>query len=175
MGKSTTDIQTSRLCLRVISDSDEDKLIALLTNNEIRKTFMVPELRTISEQMQMFDALKAMSHSAEHFVRGIYLRDDLIGFLNDVLIAGKEIEIGYVIDPSQKNQGYMTEALNAAISAMFDAGYSVVRSGAFEENAASIRVMEKCGMHKTTQTEEMEYNGSVHRCVFFQVEKTQNL
>ena len=174
MDKSTTDIQTSRLCLRAISDSDRDRLIALLMNNEVRKTFMVPELRTTIEQIQMFDALKEMSHSPEHFVRGIYLLDDLIGFLNDVLIAGKEIEIGYVIDPSQKNQGYMTEALNAAISAMFDAGYSVVRAGAFEENTASIRVMEKCGMHKTTENAEIEYNGNIHRCIFFQVEKAQN-
>ena len=121
----------------------------------------------------MFDVLKAMSHSPEHFVRGIYLHDDLIGFLNDVEIDGKEIEIGYVIHPSKKNQGYMTEALNAAIPAMFDAGYSVVRAGAFEENTASIRVMEKCGMHETTKTEEIAYNGNMHRCIFFQVEKTQ--
>ena len=168
-----TEIQTARLCLRAISDCDRDHLIALLTNHEVRKTFMVPELKATSEQMQMFEVLKEMSHSAEHFVRGIYLHDDLIGFLNDVEIDGKEIEIGYVIHPSKKNQGYMTEALNAAIPAMFDAGYSVVRAGAFEENTASIRVMEKCGMHETTKTEEIAYNGNMHRCIFFQVEKTQ--
>ena len=96
-----TEIQTARLCLRAISDCDRDHLIALLTNHEVRKTFMVPELKTTSEQMQMFDVLKAMSHSPEHFVRGIYLHDDLIGFLNDVEIDGKEIEIGYVIHPSK--------------------------------------------------------------------------
>ena len=171
MKERTAEIQTVRLCLRMISESDRDKLIGLLTNNEIRETFMVPEIRTIAEQMQMFDVLKAMSHSPEHFVRGIYLHDDPIGFLNDIETDGKEIEVGYVIHPSKKNQGYMTEALNAAIAAMFDAGYSIVRAGAFAENTASIRVMEKCGMHETTKTEQIEYNGNIHRCIFFQVEK----
>jgi RimJ/RimL family protein N-acetyltransferase len=166
-----TEIQTVRLCLRAISDCDRDNLIALLTNHEIKKTFMVPELKTTSEQMQMFDVLKAMSHSPEHFVRGIYLHDDLIGFLNDVEIDGKEIEIGYVIHPSKKNQGYMTEALNVAIPAMFDAGYSVVRAGAFEENTASIRVMEKSAMQLIEKTEEIEYRGQTHHCIFYAIRR----
>ena len=57
-----TEIQTARLCLRAVSDCDRDNLIALLTNHEVRKTFMVPELKTTSKQMQMFEVLKEMSH-----------------------------------------------------------------------------------------------------------------
>ena len=38
-------IQTQRLTLHVISEKDTEQLVQLLTNNEITKTFMVPDLK----------------------------------------------------------------------------------------------------------------------------------
>jgi RimJ/RimL family protein N-acetyltransferase len=53
------------------------------------------------------------------------------------------------------------------ISVIFSLGYSSVRTGAFENNIASIRVMEKSGMKKCDHTEFIEYNGTIHNCIFY--------
>ena len=38
-------IRTQRLTLQVISKEDTEQLVQLLTNHEITKTFMVPDLK----------------------------------------------------------------------------------------------------------------------------------
>ena len=169
--KTTPVINTARLCLHAFSDEDAETMIALLTNSEVIKTYMVPDFRSSAEEVKLFERFKELSGSDERFVYGIYLEEKLIGFINDVEIKETEIELGYVIDPSYKNQGFATEALAAAIKALFAAGFSVVRTGAFEENAASMRVMEKCGMVRLGQEEEIRYRGKVHRCCLYEIKK----
>ena len=169
--KTTPVINTARLCLHAFSDEDAETMIALLTNSEVIKTYMVPDFRSSAEGVKLFERFKELSVSDERFVYGIYLEEKLIGFINDVEIKETEIELGYVIDPSYKNQGFATEVLAAAIKELFAAGFSVVRTGAFEENAASMRVMEKCGMVRLEQEEEIRYRGKVHRCFIYEIKK----
>ena len=166
-------INTPRLCLRAMTDADADKVMALLTNEEVGKTYLVPDFQSQEDVRRVFEALKRLSASPEHFVYGIYLQEELIGFLNDVEIEGAEIELGFVIDPSRKNRGYATEALAAAMETLFRLEYCVVKTGAFQENAASIRVMEKCAMVRLPQVTPLEYRGITHNCVWF--EKRQDL
>lgn len=165
-------IYTEHLSLHPFSDGDRDNVIALLTNKEVIKTFIVPDFRSFDEAAKMFEILKQMSASEKHFVYGIYLEDELIGFINDVGISENEIELGYVISPERKNNGFATETLSAAISELFNIGFSTVKAGAFEENGASIRVMEKCGMLRTAQEEFIEYRGKKHRCVYYQTKNS---
>ena len=61
----------------------------------------------------------------------------------------------------------MTEALRSAVDALFSIGYREIICGAFEENAASIRVMVKAGMQKLDKSDEVEYRGITHRCVYY--------
>lgn len=169
--KTTPVINTARLCLHAFLDEDAETMIALLTNSEVIKTYMVPDFRSSAEEVKLFERFKELSVSDERFVYGIYLEEKLIGFINDVEIKETEIELGYVIDPSYKNQGFATEVLAAAIKELFAAGFSVVKTGAFEENAASMRVMEKCGMLRLEQEEEIRYRGKVHRCFIYEIKK----
>ena len=46
-------------------------------------------------------------------------------------------------------------------------GFRKVIAGAFEENRASLRVMEKCGMTLQPETEDIDYRGKIHRCVYY--------
>ena len=103
----------------------------------------------------------------------------LIGFLSDyssdssfvfalILSAISEIaELGYVISPKYKGNGYCTEALEKSIDYLLASGYNQVICGAFEHNLASIRVMQKAGMKKMTKTDDIEYRGQVHKCVYY--------
>ena len=100
-------------------------------------------------------------------MRGIYLDGRLIGLINDTKIDGKSIEMGYALHPEHHSRGYMSEAFSAMIDYLFSRGFDEVTAGAFEGNAASIRVMQKCGMVRLEKTDEIDYRGITHRCIYF--------
>lgn len=160
-------IKTQRLEIKPYSDTDQDRMLELLTNETIKKTFMIPNFSSWEQAIQMFHKLKEYSLSEEHYEAGIYLENKLIGFVNDVEIQDKTIEMGYVIHPDYHNQGYATECLKAVIETLHNQGFEQVITGAFEENAASIRVMQKCGMCLLDKVEEISYQGKVHHCVYY--------
>ena len=117
--------------------------------------------------------IKELSENCTRLVYGIYLENELVGFMNDVEMDEGWVELGYVISPAHKNCGFATEALSALIDEAFRLGFSRVKTGAFSENAASMRVMEKCGMKKSSETEKIEYRGATHDCVYY--EKLRNI
>ena len=162
-------IGTSRLQLRALLRADADAAIEILTDREVTRTYMVPDFASRVEAHKLFLRLLQLSREEARFVYGIYLEDTLIGLINEVDKSDTQIELGYVIHPRWKNRGFGTEALTAAIQALFAMGYKTVLAGAFEENAESIRVMEKSGMTLTSREEDLEYRGKRHRCVYYAV------
>ncbi len=158
-----------QIALRPFSGSDHAPLHGLWLNEDIKKTYMIPDFDSTEALDRAITRFMDMSHNASHFVRGIYLGDDLIGFVNDVDMKGDTVEVGYVIHPAEWGKGYATAALSETIASLFGRGFSVVRAGAFEENAASLRVMEKCGMVRCDATETVEYRGGTHACVYCEV------
>ena len=170
-GKRPERIQTDRLCLRAITDSDEESMVAALTCAEISKMYMIPEFSSPQEAKPLFERLKNLSAGQDRFVYGIYWEEKLIGWVNEVEDTGEAMELGFVITPTYQRQGFATETLSACMQALFAAGYHTVKTGAFEENIASIRVMEKCGMVRMTETETIEYRGNTHRCILFEKNK----
>lgn len=164
-------ITTERLILKSITDSDYNNLINILTNKSVCETYMVPDLKTQELKNKMFNNLKKLSEDNNHFVYGIYLKDELIGIINDVEIVDKEIELGLVINPLCKNQGYATEVLKVAIDELFKIGFTTIKTGVFVENKASARLMEKIGMVKKETKEEVEYKGLIKQCYCFEITK----
>lgn len=174
MLKRSYELKTERLTFRPFSDTDLENAIALFCNDEIKKTFMLPEFISPEGPARLFESLKNRSLSEERFVYGICLEDKLIGFLNDVIIDGDTIEVGYVIRPDMQNRGFATESLTAAIQELFRIGYSTVKAGFFEENQPSGRVMEKSGMKRIDLTEEIEYRGKMHHCIYYEIKKDES-
>jgi RimJ/RimL family protein N-acetyltransferase len=162
-------IKTERLEIKPYQDSDQVAMVELLTNEEIKKTFMIPDFQTDEEAIKMFKKLQASSYDEKHFERGIYLNHQLIGFVNDVEIENGVIELGYVIHPEFHNKGYATEMLKAVISELFRKGFNQIVTGAFENNLASIQVMIKCGMSKITKEDDIEYHGVMQHCVYYAI------
>ena len=166
-------LTTSRLVLRRFLESDRDCMIRILRNEEISKTFMLPEFSDDSVAGGLFDRILLNSQSDAHYERAVCLDGQIIGFVNDVEIQNNTIELGYVIHPDYQNCGYATEALSASIQQLFRLGYSAVRAGYFEENPASGRVMEKSGMHRVSKTEEIEYRGILHKCLYYEIKREE--
>lgn len=162
-------MKTARLVMKPYEEADQNDLAELLTNDEIKKMFMIPDFLTREELLHMVEALMNRSLCDEHFHRGIYSNRVLIGFVNDVEINNGVIELGYVIHPEYHNKGYATEMLQAIIEELLHSGFSAVTAGAFIENAASIRVMQKCGMEKIDREEDIVYRGIKRHCVYYAI------
>lgn len=164
-----SELKTERLRLAALRPQDAPALIAILTDPFVTETYMVPPLETEEAKQALFERIMELSLSPERFVWGVFLGDTLIGLLNETDRQGREIELGYAIDPAHRNRGYGSEAMRAAIKELLGLGFSAVRAGAFIENKASIRVMEKCGMHRTDETETIPYRGADHTCRYYAI------
>lgn len=153
--------------LRPFRPEDEAKMLEILINASIRKTYMLPDYPAKEDAIPLFRRLLELSMNPSHYVRCIAVDEAPIGFLNNVEIDGTRIEVGYVIHPDHQNRGYMTAALRLAMEELASLGFEEILAGAFQENTASIRVMEKCAMTKTDKTETIIYRGLTHNCVYY--------
>lgn len=169
--KKRTIIKTERLTVKPYALEDLNGLVALLTNPEITKTFMVPIFASPTEAENLAKKLIAFSQidDTKHLEYGIYFNGQLIGFINDCGIDDEKIEIGYVIHPNYQGHGYATEAVRAIICELREMGFQKVIAGFFAENTASCRVMEKCGMQQTGVTQSEEYRGEHHICRYCEI------
>ena len=162
---------SNTLELGIFWPEDEPVILEILTDPTVAQTYMLPEYQRKEEAIPLFRRLMALSLQKDRYVRCIRQNGGAIGFLNDVEIKRSKIELGYVIHPQFQGRGYMTQALNQAIEELLQNGYEEVICGAFENNLASMRVMEKCGMQKQDYTDTLEYRGETHRCLYYAARK----
>ncbi len=158
---------TSELEIRPFSPEDLGELSRLLKNEQIQKTYMIPDLSDPGVLDRLLCRFLELSHSPARFVRGIYREEMLVGLVNDVELEGGSVELGYAISPEFWGRGYATQMLRAVMGELFAAGFTRVTAGAFEDNAASLRVMEKAGMRRIPRQDTVIYRGEARRCVYY--------
>lgn len=163
--------KTQRLTVRPFLDGDREKMLEMLYDESIKKTYMIPDFKSVEAAEKLFSAFMRLSQDESRYVGAICLDHELVGFMNDTEIVDGTVEMGYVISPSHQNKGFCTEALCGAIQYLFEKGFSEVICGAFEENAASLRVMQKCGMKMLDKTDVIEYRGKNYNCIYYSIEK----
>lgn len=164
-------IQTERLLLKEITENDFSSLFDLMTNEEVKKTYLVPDFENETAFMKTFSHLKRLSEDENGYTAGIFLGEELIGLFHKVEIIGDRVEVGYAVHPRHWGCGYATEALRAGIGYFFEKGFFEVYAGAFKTNLASLKVMEKAGMRKTKMKASVPYRGEVHPCVYYSVKR----
>jgi len=167
-------LQTDRLVIRPLTAEDHDNIIELLLDPVVGQTYMVPEFASREEAETLFFRLLDLSLTDGRYVAAITRQGCAIGIVNEVQTEGNSIELGYAILPRYHNCGYGTEMLRGAIAYFFAHGFDTVLAGAFEENAASLRIMEKSGMTRQEQTEEISYRGRTYRCINYAAKKRSN-
>ena len=145
--------------LRILAEADREALTELLTDRRIAQTYMLPDFARREDAVPLARRLMGLSRDENRFVRGMEENGLLVGFLNDVEIQNGCIELGYVVHPDHWNRG-------CASADLFQKGFQEIICGAFEENPASLRVMEKAGMQRIEKTDDIEYRGKLHRCLY---------
>ena len=162
---------SDRLVLKSIEEKDKIDFMKIVKNEQVKKTYMLPDFSSEEEEEKFFKRLHDFSLDNNRFVYGIYSKNKIIGFLNEVSKDNSEIEIGYFIAPNEWNKGFATEALKTAIEELFRIGFDSVFATHFENNLASGRVMQKCGMTKIEKEETITYRNNSYRCIYYQIKK----
>lgn len=117
-----------------------------------------------------------------YFLKMIRKEDNtFIGSIGYTIVDKREHNrtgaLGYFIYPQYWNMGYTTEAVNAVIHYAFTEGnIDVMTTGCLTENIASERVMQKCGMTKTAQYDNLVYHDKQYKTrVEYQITKQEYL
>ena len=166
-------MENHHITLRSFRPEDQEQIMDTLTSKIVAKTYMLPEFACRNDATALFQRLSDRSQDPDRYVRCISLGETAIGFLNDVEMKDGKIEVGYVIHPDYHGKGYMTAALKLAIRELLSTGYETVICGAFEHNAASLRVMEKAGMKLIDYTDTVNYRGVTYRCIYYGAKKEE--
>ena len=164
------EFKTNRLEIKPIMPEDKEYVLDLVTDEIVGKTYMFPVFQNRGDAEPLFARLVELSKDDNRYVAGVYLDGRFIGMMNAVEIKDGKVEMGYAYLPDFYNRGYATEAFKGAIAYLFEHGFTAVLAGAFSENAASMRVMEKCGMTRQDYTEDIDYRGVTHTCIYYAIQ-----
>ena len=161
--------RTPRLDHRALTAADADALFALNSHPEVMRLTGEPPLRSVDE------ARTAIEHYPDFHTRGFgrwgcVLRSSqaVIGFCGLKHLRELDcVDVGFRFLPEYWGQGLATEACAASITFGFDVlGLRRIIGLVLADNAASIRVLEKCGMSRNGT---ISYQG--HHPLLFEVRR----
>jgi RimJ/RimL family protein N-acetyltransferase len=142
---------TARLSLRSFRDDDAEPLYSLFANWEVIRWLDSPPWPYAPDDAR--DYIAARKHNTPDCITAaIALDDRLIGGIDAVFTAagrhqrGPGHAVGYWLAQPCWGKGYMSEAARGFLAYVFDSiPDDAIYSGAYSENAASLRVQEKLG------------------------------
>lgn len=147
-------IRTDRLVLRPLDQSDTERLMEFWNLPEVTRWL----LRGESTAEGLRGWIQKNAENPDDHSQAVLLDDVVIGVVNLRLGDGftqpggptrTVADFGYTFDPAYAGRGLATEAARAAVAMAFDElGARRVTAGAFADNIASVRVLEKLGMRR---------------------------
>jgi RimJ/RimL family protein N-acetyltransferase len=151
-------IATSRLQLRPLRANDAEPLLALLNDWEVTRWLSSPPWPYTLDDALAF-ILPRVAHKPAESNFAITLDDALIGGIGLRLKEASHLQtepganLGYWLGRAHWGQGYMTEAARGILARGFASGLGgTLDSGAFADNAASLRVQHKLGFVRIGET-----------------------
>ena len=155
-------IETPRLVLRSLRDEDLGPLFEIQGDREaMRYTYTAPSPEECGRRLWEHERTRA-EHGFAPWV--VVLRSDgrvagWGGLGVDPFAPGWGPEVSYFLHPALWGQGIATEVVRAALAHGFET-HSLAVIGAFArpDNAASIRVLEKCGFRLLGWEQALERN-----------------
>ncbi len=155
-------IHTERLHLRQLNRGDAEALFPLRNDPIVMKYIARPLTKDIEEVYKLLDIINQGYNNKEGITWAITLVDNpvLIGTIGFWRIVKEHhrSEIGYLLDPAFHGKGLMYEAMKAVI----DYGFANLKLHSIEanidkDNAASIKLVERCGFVKEAHFKENYY------------------
>ena len=143
-------IETERLVLKKLVDTDRERLVSLIGDFMVSKTLSnVPYPYTLDDADEW---LKIVDN--EEFNLNIFLNDDLIGGVGLTPIEDDFCELGYWLGVEYWGQGYATESVRGLLSyAATNTPCEKFKANVYKENIASAKVLEKNGFKRLEDRE----------------------
>lgn len=160
MKRSSSHIQTGRLWLRQIDETDAEYIVKTRSDESVYQYFFDPKKLSLEEHMEWY---MNMYISSDDRIDWVAIDDEDGTFIGVYGIKGmdsNEIEVSYITSSEKAHKGYATEAVNAIIGwcrAHFDVNAFFVRI--HKDNEGSIRFARSIGF------KEIEREGSFLRMI----------
>jgi ribosomal-protein-alanine N-acetyltransferase len=169
-------LSTPRLDLVALTLAHAPTVFAYASDPEISRLVDWPRHKTI-EDSRRFVARSMVGYAqGGHYEWGLMRRSDqaflgTCGF-DEIDVALRVADVGYVLAKPYWRQGYATEAVAAVLQFGFlQLGLRLIEAQALPENAASLRVMAKLGM-RYRETRPMNHaHGSSRAVSVWQIER----
>ncbi len=150
-------VQTERLLLRAWTPADVDALFTILQEKDILRYFPNPNAPERSK-VEAYISRHLAHWSQRGFGHWAVITPQdgrLIGWNGlEYLPELNEVEVAYLLSHQAWGRGYATEAAGAAIRFGFEAkGLEAIIGLVHPDNAASIHVLEKCGLRYADRIE----------------------
>jgi RimJ/RimL family protein N-acetyltransferase len=146
-------VDTERLRLRPLVDSDDDALFAIFSDPEVTRYLSHPPWTSMDAARELIDRDRRSLPANEYVRLGLVRRSDdrLIGVcsLFSFHLQSRRSEIGYTLAADAWGQGFMREALVAVIDLAFgELGLNRLEADIDPRNAPSARILERLGFRK---------------------------
>ena len=142
-------VSTPSLLLRAFEAADAKALFAFMRDaSAMQHTYVAPSLEHCAARLSAYESMRPALGFAPWVARRIGT-DDVVGWGGlslDPDEPGWGLEVSYAFAPSAWGRGYATELVQASLAHAFAVlSAPEVHAFARPENAASVRVLAKCG------------------------------
>ena len=156
----TVTLETDRLILRRIKESDADEAFKNWTNDpKVTRYITWDPHGNVEVTKKLFKDWEDRYNEPYTYKWVVYVKelDQIIGTIDivDKKVVNKTCEIGYCYGSKFWNKGYGTEALKKVLEFLFNTvGFELIEIKHQEENSASGRIMQKAGLKYETTLRE---------------------
>ncbi len=143
-------IKTERLSIRRIQAEDWKGIQAIWADAEksVYAQYDAPNDPSEASVRRRVKRWASVSDSMEHIFYGVFLQDDLIGYvgLHDI---GPSYEIGYCFRSDQHRKGYAKESIRAILEHLSSKGIRSFSAGTALNNTPSVNLLRSLGFEQT--------------------------
>ena len=108
------DINTERLVLREIKESDAQQLVKWRSDPEVYKYFTIPRTLTVEEHLNWYRNSYVSDANRIDLIALERVEQNAVGVFGiKKKIGGSCVEISYLVDPQYQSRGYAREAMIA--------------------------------------------------------------
>ena len=164
-------LKSGNITLDKITLDDAYDYYLIASNPNITTSFMLDEVENITEAKSEIEEVINNYNDNEFYYFAIRLDGKLIGVMKSY--ESDYLELGYAINETYWNKGYATIALKLVTDYFLSIDrIKKIILGAFSDNYASIRVMEKCGYSfMGLKKDEFYYKGKSRDIAYFEKNK----
>lgn len=173
-----TELRTERLVLRRPRPEDAEAIFAYAGNPAVTRWMVWQTHRSIEDSRRHINNSLANYEIAEprfydFAIAGADAPESLIGTIGVGVrsLDHATAEYGYILHPDYWGRGYATEASREILRFAFvELGFNRIEAHCRVDNAASARVLEKCGLrHEGTERQSLFKEGRYHDVMVYSI------